>query len=757
MANLSDSEDTQCAGFDHDYYQEAACAHHEEHVMHNCVQLDHVVDLHDDYTSDSNIIMCDQYVRDNEVPVIHSGASSVPTDAFMMIYDDMCEPHDQSVSYPSRNTVVKNSLTAKLPIYKEHVELNFKEETLKKELHSIKLRLASTINHNKSMVEEVSFMKKDFKQKENKYLADFLSIKTLKETVEDKLIKQDQSLQTVHMLCRPRPNSNELKRVAIGYKNPLGLTRAKQVQPALYNGHEIIKDNHTPAIVHNSEDTLEIAEITRKKMNDKMNDPECVIRKVKIAPHDYSKENLLATFTPQKELTPEEIFWSNDLMKLKSEAIKERTKLSRPLKAFTVYPPNTPAALVPRVLPTKSQVIPFFKTLKENFEGIQKAITKEVKEIKDVFEELEAEVAQYAVDRKHDAIELKNLLIANDNLIAECLSQEVFCVATNSELNVARFIKMLAANTTTETRCLALEAELANLRETNNQDNQKELINHFSKLEVSHLNLQLKYQNLKDKIRNSPPTPDKDTSDFDSVFVIGKMQASLQGKDNVIHQLKRQLSQLQVTRRDTDRALQHYKELYDSIKITRAKHIEQVTKLTTKNMNLKSSVSKATVNPLVSTRDKHAIDVKPIIPRLKNNRNAHLDYLRHLKESVATIHDIVEEAKVVRPLDRSIVSACRYTKHSQELLEYAIGTCPQGSQPPAKQLAHIPLIRKKQVIVAQPSNKLDSTAHLHVVTVTSQKTNVPVPPFTRVNSCPIASGSQPKSHVKPNRISPGKR
>nr|GFC51710.1 hypothetical protein [Tanacetum cinerariifolium] len=60
-------------------------------------------------------------------------------------------------------------------------------------------------------------------------------------------------------------------------------------------------------------------------------------------------------------------------------------------------------------------------------------------------------------------------------------------------------------------------------------------------------------------------------------------------------------------------------------------------------------------------------------------------------------------------------------------------------------------IRKKQVIVAQPSNMLDS-----VVTVTSQKTNVPVPPSTGVNCCPIAGGSQPKSHAKPNRISPAK-
>nr|GEY03614.1 hypothetical protein [Tanacetum cinerariifolium] len=239
---------------DYEHYLDAAYAHHEGHVTHDNIQLDHFVDSHADYTSDSHMILYDQYVRDNEVPVVHNGASSIPTDAFMMIYNDMCESHDPSISNTSRNTVVKNSLTAELATYKEHVELyeqrakfkltkreqkineqlrivisdrNFKEETLKRKLHFIKLQLASTINHNKSMVEEVSFLKKDFKQRENKHLADLLDMKTLKEKVEDKLIKQDQSLQTVYMLCRPRPNSNELNRVAIGYKNPLCLTRAK--------------------------------------------------------------------------------------------------------------------------------------------------------------------------------------------------------------------------------------------------------------------------------------------------------------------------------------------------------------------------------------------------------------------------------------------------------------------------------------------------------------------------------------------------
>ncbi|GJW12086.1 hypothetical protein Tco_1577913 [Tanacetum coccineum] len=292
---------------DHDQYQDAICEHHEEHEMHDDVQPNYVVDSHADYTSDSNMIPYDQYVKDNAVPVVQSNVSSIPNDAYMMIYNDMYEPHAQCICKTTRNTVVDNSLTAELATYKEQVEF-IKKENLKKELHSVKLQLASTINHNKSMVEEVTSLKKDFKQKENKYLEEFLDMKALKEKVEDKLYKQDQSLQTVHMLCKPKPYYDELNKVAIGYKNPLCLTRAKQAQPALYNGHEIIKTNHVPAIVHNSEDTLEIAEITRKKMNDKMKNPECVQKKVKITPPDYSKENYLATFTPHKQLTPEQIF-----------------------------------------------------------------------------------------------------------------------------------------------------------------------------------------------------------------------------------------------------------------------------------------------------------------------------------------------------------------------------------------------------------------------------------------------------------------
>ncbi|GKF95267.1 hypothetical protein Tco_0288002, partial [Tanacetum coccineum] len=114
-------------------------------------------------------------------------------------------------------------------------------------------------------------------------------------------------------------------------------------------------------------------------------------------------------------------------------------------------------------------VIPFFKTLKEHFEGIQKALTKEMK---DVFKELEVE--------KYDA------------------------------------------HTIVKARCLELEAEISNLRDKIQKDNHNELVKRFTNLEVNHLNLQLKYPNLKESFGNNPSTSARDTPDFDSVFVIGK-------------------------------------------------------------------------------------------------------------------------------------------------------------------------------------------------------------------------------------------
>ncbi|GKA25949.1 hypothetical protein Tco_0712058 [Tanacetum coccineum] len=165
-----------------------------------------------------------KYVKDNTVQVIQSNVYYVPNDALMMIINDMHEHAAQRISANEQNKVVNESLTAELARYKEQVQIyekrarfeltereqkideqmriiitdrNIKEENLKRELHYVKMQLNSTIDHNKLMKEEVATLKKDFKQKENKHLEDFLDMKALKEKVKDKLFKQDQSLQTV--------------------------------------------------------------------------------------------------------------------------------------------------------------------------------------------------------------------------------------------------------------------------------------------------------------------------------------------------------------------------------------------------------------------------------------------------------------------------------------------------------------------------------------------------------------------------------
>ncbi|GJS81582.1 hypothetical protein Tco_0748123 [Tanacetum coccineum] len=110
----------------------------------------------------------------------------------------------------------------------------------------------------------------------------------------------------------------------------------------------------------------------------------------------------------------------------------------------------------------------------------------------------------------------------------------------------------------------------------------------------------------------------------------------------------------------------------------------------------------------------YAIDVEPILPRCRNNREVHLDYLKHLKESVETLREIVGEARVERPLDISLASAYLYTKQSQELLEYVIGTCPKDFNKQDKNHATTPFNRKKHVTFEDQCETSNKNTQKHV-------------------------------------------
>nr|GEW10667.1 hypothetical protein [Tanacetum cinerariifolium] len=614
--------------YDHDNYQDDVCELYGVHEMYDHVQPNYAVDSNAEYMSDSNMIPYDQgaqnrvrntnpdYFKD-KMPLMQAQENGVALDEEQLLFiaggqdnvdDDVDEQSVQDLALNVDNVFQANECDA------------FDSDDDVCELYGVH----ETYDH----------VQPNYAVDSNaKYMSDsnmipydqFLDMKALKEKVEDRLFKHDQSLQTVHMLCKPKPHYDEQRKIEIGYKNPFYISKAKQVQPALYSGQEIVKSNHACVLVHDSEDTLEIAETIRKQMNEKNE-------------------------RPKRQLTPEQIFWSKDLIKMKAEALKEQTSALRFIKVLTVYPPNTLAMLVLRVLPTKNQVkinifaliqlflefektckkritpmrltewergfeqtktcylteeIPFFKTIKEHFQGIQNALLNEIKEMKEVFDQMKAKVDQHAVDKKCDEIERKNILIENENLIIECLSKEVFFIAINSKLNVSRFTEMHNAHTFVQARCLELKVELSKLTDKIQKDDHTELVKHFSNLE----------------------------------------------------------------------------------------------------------------------------------------------------ESVATLYEIVAEARAVRPLDRSVASACHYTKHPQEILEYAVGTCPKDFNKRDNKHASTPLTRNKQVNFEDQCVTSNNNTHKHVGQLNIQKTNVPVIPFTGVNSCTKASGSKPRSNTKKNRIS----
>ncbi|GJT32546.1 hypothetical protein Tco_0922965 [Tanacetum coccineum] len=278
-----------------------------------------------------------------------------------------------------------------------------------------------------------------------------------------------------------------------------------------------------------------------------------------------------------------------------------------------------------------TKVIPFFKTLKEHFVGVQTALFKEVKEMEEIFDQMNNEVDKNTVDKQCAEIEKKNLLIENENLIVNCLSTQLLYDVEKS-------------------RCLDLEADMSKVHD------ESKLI---SKLERECLNLQLKYQHLQESFDKNKSHTVQEAPDFNSFFKIKNLEHQIQEKDNVIRNLKvlvanvndrscepynakdvtALIEQNDCVRIELEKVKQHYKELYDSIKITRAHTSEKTSTMLNEIESLKAQLRSKEpcftsdyVKPKVLAPGMYAIDVKPIPHPLKNNRSAHLNYISHLKE-----------------------------------------------------------------------------------------------------------------------------
>nr|GEV19663.1 retrovirus-related Pol polyprotein from transposon TNT 1-94 [Tanacetum cinerariifolium] len=149
---------------------------------------------------------------------------------------------------------------------------------------------------------------------------------------------------------------------------------------------------------------------------------------------------------------------------------------------------------------------------------------------------------------------------------------------------------------------------------------------------------------------------------------------------------------------------------------------EKVLVITALKDTLRKLNGKAVVNKAITLHSINPellkIDVAPLAPKLRNNRTAHDDYLKHTQEKTATLREIVKHKRLLNPLNTS--------------LDYALNNKKK--------------IRFTEHIPSSGNTPIKTTSSTNIVS------NTPVLSFTGVNLLTSASGSKPQGNTKKDRI-----
>ncbi|GJW75876.1 retrovirus-related pol polyprotein from transposon TNT 1-94 [Tanacetum coccineum] len=397
------------------------------------------------------------------------------------------------------------------------------------------------------------------------------------------------------MLTKPQAFYDNIHKQALGYQNPFYLRKAQQIKPTLYDGI-IISAKHVSMPMIDDEETLILEEESRSKMSKKEKDPEAIKQNISHKPIDYEKLNRLSDdfgkrLTPQQELSAEQAFW---------------LRMSNP----TSKPSNTSPVKIeaPKELPKVSLVNESLKKLKfhlARFDNMVKIRTtpdariedllNEIMEVQTNFDQMDAAVQQSLIDKKCLEIAKKELILENDRLLQQIMSQDVLLTVMNSMSLFGESMNMDIKSKESCDKFFNLEAEL------------------------------LKSQNLHN----------------DLLKIKGKEIADIAAQIPFANTIVPGMFKL---------------------------HLE------------------------------------PLAPRLLQNREAHIDYLKYTQEQADIIHGIVEQAKAEQPLDKELDFSCKHAQLIQELLVYVRDTCPNAIKLNEKKVAVTPKKRSRKLALMNLSH-----------------------------------------------------
>nr|GEY65362.1 RNA-directed DNA polymerase, eukaryota [Tanacetum cinerariifolium] len=580
------------------------------------------------------------------------------------------------------NKNVNEILIAELERYKDQVKILKEQNNL--EIDNLKHNLFEHLKESESLEQKVTLLKNNFQKEESRNIDSELALEKQVKELNNIVFKRNQSAQTVHMLTKPQFFYDHSTRQALGFQNPCYLKRAQQLEPKLYDGSVIQKTD--AIVIRDSKETLMLEDESRSKMLQKQKDPMMSEKKVNTKPVDYAALNQLSKdfktrFVPQTELSAEQAFWSRYSVNSEElnlsfsttivEVPKELPKVSMvnsSLKKLKFYLASFDVVVKERTTTTaitegtwgfehtkacfRDEIILFVKALNDLFNLFDQFLIDELIEVQNVFHQMEHAVEQHCVEKNNFQDKMNDVLKENERLLEQAISADIVNIVVHANVNYA-------CKTVNECeRCVTIKIELQ--RDFIKRECHDKLFKQYTTLEKHCISLET-YKQLYDSIKSSRVRSKKQCDDLIKQVNIKSVEnsdlnASLQEKVLVITALKETLSKLKG----------------------------------------KAVVNEAvTLHPIDSELLK--IDVAPLAPKLRNNTIAHNDYLKHTQEETATLREIVENERLLNPLNTSLDYACKYTKHIQELLIILKQTYPGINDLGTKLIAVTPKNNDKKI------------------------------------------------------------
>ncbi|GJY05354.1 retrovirus-related pol polyprotein from transposon TNT 1-94 [Tanacetum coccineum] len=338
-----------------------------------------------------------------------------------------------------------------------------------------------------------------------------------------------------------------------------------------------------------------------------------------------------------------------------------------------------------------------------------------------VFDQMDAAVQQSLVDKQCLEIAKKELLLENDRLLQQIMSQGVLLTVMNYMSLIDESVHIERKRNESCDKCFNLDAELLK-----SQNAHKDLLKRYPQLEKHCISLELSIQLNQEIFQKDESCNNQNALEILEFFEKNDLKAQLQYKDTTICKLKeiiksiREKSEEENVNYDYVEIKTKNVELENSVAklllenerlCNEINHVKQDLKAQIKDKvfvitSLKNDLRKLKGKEVVDIGaqtpsaftivqafelakakqpldkeldfDMSKLDLEPLAPRLLQNREAHINYLKYTQEQADILQEIVKQAKAKQPLDKELDFAFRFgNDHIARMIGY--GDYQQGN------------------------------------------------------------------------------